>query len=352
MQEKQTSISIFQLLSFAIFLFFLHYIQVSHLLEVFLISLVFSKKVILTNKQFLGNKLLVVLTLFILQALYPGDLGQSINTMQLLILSRKMLPIILMIFSSLLIYLFLYQDWFHLSYINPQNFTIDTIKTFKEKKYYYSSLLEENKDKMTRRNIKYLVSEIPRHGYINYTSRYNLADDFFERSKQAIQANNKLYIILSNTGSPASEMISLFTHKDFNHISLSFDEDLETMVSYNGGNEFQNPGLNIENLASLYQKEDSQIFVYSLKATQEQQETILNKIQQINMEGSAYNVIGLVAKVSLRPNMMFCSQFVYLMLQEVSLDFFEATETEVKPTDFIEKDYYGKLQFEHEIKFI
>ncbi len=352
MQQKQTSIPIFHFLFFAIFLFFTHYLQVEHLLEVFLISLVFSKKVILKNRQFLGNKLLVFLTLLILHTLYTESLGQQINTIQLLILSRSTLPLILMIFFSLLIYLFLYQDWSHLSYINPHDFTIDAVKILKEKRYYYSNLLEENKDKMNRRNIKYLVSEIPRHGYINYTSRYNLADNFFIRSKQAIQADNKLYIILSNTGSPASEMISLFTHKDFNHISLSFDKELQTMISYNGGNGFQNPGLNIEDLSSLYQKEDSQIFVYSLKATKEQQETILNKIQQINIEGSAYNVIGLVAKVSLRPNMMFCSQFVYLMLQEVGLDFFEAIETEVKPTDFIEKDYYRKLQFEHEIKFI
>lgn len=39
------------------------------------------------------------------------------------------------------------------------------------------------------------------------------------------------------------------------------------------------------------------------------------------------------------------------MLKEVNLHYFEVPETLVKPTDFIEKDYYKKLHFEYEIKF-
>lgn len=39
------------------------------------------------------------------------------------------------------------------------------------------------------------------------------------------------------------------------------------------------------------------------------------------------------------------------MLQEVDLDFFEDSQELIKPTDFIEKDYFQKLQFEYEINF-
>lgn len=129
-------------------------------------------------------------------------------------------------------------------------------------------------------------------------------------SNVAIQEDDKLYIILSKTGSPASEVISLFTHKDFNHLSLSFDKKLNTMLSYNGGNDLQEPGLNNEDLNSLYQKKDSQVLIYSLKASKEQKQKILDKIKKINKEGNACNILGLVTNRSIRPNMMFCSQFV------------------------------------------
>jgi len=59
----------------------------------------------------------------------------------------------------------------------------------------------------------------------------------------------------------------------------------------------------------------------------------------------------LVAKHSFRPNIMFCSQFVYKMLKLVGLEFFEKDAGEVRPTDFIELDYYKKMAFEYEIKF-
>ena len=121
------------------------------------------------------------------------------------------------------------------------------------------------------------------------------------------------------------------------------------MVSYNGGNKLQQPGLNTEDLNSLQQKEDSHVLVYSIKASKVQQLTILNQLKKINQEGSAYNVVGLVTSHSVRPNMMFCSQFVYLMLQDAGLNFFEAPHGQVKPTDFIEQDDQQKLTFEYEI---
>ena len=323
--------------------------QSTYSLVIFAFIFLLLRKSLIKNLQYLESKFFFLASLFIYQTVFPINISRSLTTIQLLILSRKTLSLSLLLFLSLFIFFLIYQDIFHLSYINPSGLAINPMKLFKEKKKQYISLYDNSRDALNRENIKHLVSEIPRHGYIRYTSQYGLPNDFFNLSAEAIEEDDKLYLILSKTGSPASEVISLFTHKNFNHLSLSFDRNLKTMVSYNGGNNLQEPGLNTEDLNSLQQKEDSHVLVYSLKASKVQQQKILNQLKKINKEGSAYNVVGLVTGHSVRPNMMFCSQFVYSMFQDAGLNFFEASHGEVKPTDFIEKDYQQKLTFEYEI---
>lgn len=91
--------------------------------------------------------------------------------------------------------------------------------------------------------------------------------------------------------------------------------------------------------------------LYRLSAAGEQKWSILNRIYEINEEGSAYNLLGLVSKSSHQPNIIFCSQFVYTMLKLAGLDYFEKEAFNVRPTDFVELDYYRKLEFMEEIKF-
>ena len=78
---------------------------------------------------------------------------------------------------------------------------------------------------------------------------------------------------------------------------------------------------------------------------------MLAAVERINREGSAYNMMGLVTKWSYKPNIMFCSQFVYRMLQEAGLAYFEKRPGEARPTDFVELDYRRKLEFVEEITF-
>jgi hypothetical protein len=160
-----------------------------------------------------------------------------------------------------------------------------------------------------------------------------------------------LYIVVSRTGSPASEIISVFTQKQYNHASLSFDRELKTIVSYNGGDRVYPPGLNGEMLEFFRKKPDSSILVYRIACDRLQKERVLEKVEEINRDGSAYNMLGLVLKYSHKPNIMFCSQFVYRMLELSGLAYFERKSGSVKPTDFIEQDYYRKLMFDYEIKF-
>jgi hypothetical protein len=101
----------------------------------------------------------------------------------------------------------------------------------------------------------------------------------------------------------------------------------------------------------FHQKEGASVLIYSLAATPEQKRIIIDKIAIINNEGSAYNLIGFVIKRSLKPNIMFCSQFVYKMLEYADLQYFENKAGNVRPTDLIECDYRRKLQYEYELRF-
>ncbi len=199
-------------------------------------------------------------------------------------------------------------------------------------------------------NLKSILEDLPRHSAIRYINNGSLTDAYFERANASLEDPN-IYIVVSNTGSAASEIISVFTQKQYNHASLSFDRDLDTIISYNGGANVYPPGMNTEMLEQLHQKKDASVLVYSLPATREQKKIIIDKIAEINSEGSAYNMVGLVVKRSYRSNIMFCSQFVYKMLEFAGIQYFSKKDGEVRPTDLIELDYYRKLRFEEEIKF-
>ena len=94
--------------------------------------------------------------------------------------------------------------------------------------------------------------------------------------------------------SPAGEVIGLFTHRDYNHISLALDADLDTLVSYNGGEGIAFPGLNRETVPGLARRAGASLLVYRLPATRHQKQIILRRLGKINQEGSAYNLLGLL----------------------------------------------------------
>jgi len=204
------------------------------------------------------------------------------------------------------------------------------------------------RESLSPSNLKALISDIPKHDSFNYVNEGSLTEKYFNRAEETLD-DPHLYIIISRTGSAAANFISLFTNKTYNHVSISFDRDLKTAVSYNGGNNVYPPGMNPEMLADFTKKSGASLLIYSLPCTTEQKSHILQKIREINESGSAYNVLGLVTKHSYRPNIMFCSQFVYKLLEMEGMTYFEKVGRSVDPTDFVELDYRRALKFEYEI---
>ncbi len=201
---------------------------------------------------------------------------------------------------------------------------------------------------ITREQVNEIVRDLPRHSAFSYINNGSLSQNYFNKAYSTLD-DEYLYLIISKSKSAASEIIGVFTNKKYNHISLSFDKELHTIISYNGGADIFSPGLNPEIMADLVSKEGSSSMIYRLKTSSEQKKKIVDKVKEINDIGSAYNITGLVLGYTHRPNIMFCSQFVYLMLELVKLNYFEKDVMRVKPTDFIELDYYRQLEFVFEI---
>jgi hypothetical protein len=198
-------------------------------------------------------------------------------------------------------------------------------------------------------NIKEIVDSLPRHSSFSYVNDGSLTEEFFARANETVDDEN-IYIAISQTGSAASDIVSVFTNKQYNHASLAFDRELDTVISYNGGGRAYPPGMNPEMLSYFKQKEGASILIYSLPCGRAKKLEIIDKVFEINVNGSAYNLLGLVTKASVKPNIMFCSQFVYKMIDYVGLAYFEKPSGSVTPTDLIELDYHRKLKFEYELK--
>ena len=238
------------------------------------------------------------------------------------------------------LYLPTFQETVTISFSEAREFTSIVTQAVASIKKTGSSL--------TPGNFKKIIDDLPRHDSFRYVNSGSLTEDYFCAAEENLDDPN-LYIVISNTGTPASEIISVFTQKQFNHASIAFDAALQTIISYNGGERVYPPGLNHELVDFYNRKPGASILVYRLPVTCEQKRAVLDKIAQINLEGSAYNLLGLLINQSYKPNIMYCSQFVYKVLEYAGASYFHADGI-IKPTDLIEKDYFRKLIFVEELR--
>lgn len=189
-----------------------------------------------------------------------------------------------------------------------------------------------------------LGRDLTRHSWFRYCTRRSLSPDYFHRAAAAL-SDGYVYLAFVRSNSPAGQVIGLFTERPYNHVSLALDRDLTTLVSYNGGGPGAAPGLNPETVAELVHRQGACVRLYRLPATRDQKRIILRRLGKIDQEGSAYNLLGLVLPYAAQPNTMFCSQFVYGILKLAGLAYFQKDPLQVRPTDLLEWDCQGRLEF-------
>lgn len=98
---------------------------------------------------------------------------------------------------------------------------------------------------LSKGQIREIVQDLPRHKCFSYINNGSLTREYFEKAQSSLN-DGCLYLVLTRSKSAASEMIGLFTNKEYNHVSIAFDCDLFTIISYNGGERVEPPGLNPE----------------------------------------------------------------------------------------------------------
>lgn len=187
-----------------------------------------------------------------------------------------------------------------------------------------------------------LARTIPRHNSFRYITAGSLGEDYFAEARRSL-GDPSVYVVLSNTKSAAGKLIGLFTGHQYNHVSLAFDRDLRTLVSYNGGNDRFGPGLNREKAGELQRSPGSSLAVYRLPLSAAAKQGMIERVGRINREGSSYNLLGLILNYSFKPNIMFCSQFVYSLLDGEGIRLFDGIRGRVRPMDFVLLDRGQRL---------
>lgn len=170
----------------------------------------------------------------------------------------------------------------------------------------------------------------------------------------------KIYIVLTYTGTILSKLVKIYTRREFSHVSISLDEDLERMYSFGRLNAY-NPffgGFVHEGLdkGTFKRFKKTKTRIYSLEVDNEQYNRIVQLIDNINNNKAEYNfnmlgLIGVVLHCKIkREKRFYCAEFVKYILEE-SKTVYDLPDL-VKPEDFQDIDnlnfvYSGILKEYH-----
>ena len=166
----------------------------------------------------------------------------------------------------------------------------------------------------------------------------------------------KVYIVLTNTGTFLSRIVNVYTRKEFSHVSISLDENLNYMYSFGRLNAY-NPFIGgfvheSPKYGTFKRFKNTKTKIYSIEVDDRVYNEILRNIKKIEMEKNTYkfNIIGLFA-VALhlrikRKKCFYCAEFVKYVLDKTDLEL--DLPDIIKPMDFTRMDglsliYSGKL---------
>ncbi len=171
-------------------------------------------------------------------------------------------------------------------------------------------------------------------------------------------APQKVYIVLSQTGTALSRVLKLFTRAPYNHSSIALDRDLDTMYSFgrlNPYNPFVGGFVEESPHAGTFKRfKNTRVMVLEAEVSPEALNEVGTLIREMLRERARYhyNYLGLLlAAIRVRwrqSNRYYCSEFVKAMAERLELDGVEDIPPIVKPIDFLELShrivYVGKLR--------
>ena len=166
----------------------------------------------------------------------------------------------------------------------------------------------------------------------------------------------KVYIVLTYTGTILSRVVRLYTRKEYCHVSISLDKDLNQMYSFGRLNPY------IPFLGGFVQEspkygtfkrfKNTKAKIFSLDVSDEEYLKIKSTIEDIskNREVYKFNVMGLITVMGhyhlKRDKCFYCAEFVKHVLNssDLGLDLPDV----IKPEDFqkvngMDLIYIGRL---------
>ena len=166
----------------------------------------------------------------------------------------------------------------------------------------------------------------------------------------------KIYIVLTYTGTYISRIVKLYTKKEYSHVSISLDKNLEQMYSFGrifpitpivAGFVQESP-----KFGTLKRFKNTEAKILSLEVSDEDYKTIQKTIDGFkkNRKKYGFNTLGMIAVMGhrrvKRRKHFYCAEFVKYVLDQTSLQL-NLPEI-VIPNDFqkidgLEVVYTGRL---------
>ena len=154
----------------------------------------------------------------------------------------------------------------------------------------------------------------------------------------------KIYIVLTYTGSVLSKIVKMYTRREFSHVSIALDEDLQEMYSFGrtfalipfiAGFVHEQP-----RKGTFKRFKKTKTRVYSLEVPDDKYEKVLEIIDDFKNNKSQYKFnIGGLACVAIhlkfkREKSFYCAEFVKYVLEQSQIQ--DSLPELIKPEDFKE----------------
>lgn len=159
----------------------------------------------------------------------------------------------------------------------------------------------------------------------------------------------KIYIVVSFTGTILSRIVRLWTRKKYSHTSISLDKNLNEMYSFGRVNpynpvkgSFVHENINWGTLKRFY---NTKCIIISIDLTKKQYNNVKKVIKQFIDNGQKhykFNIRGIIFaafnKRIKQKNKFYCSEFVKYVLDSANID--NNLPEVVKPMDFLKLEKY------------
>ena len=155
---------------------------------------------------------------------------------------------------------------------------------------------------------------------------------------------NKIYIILMDTKTIPSRIVSLFTMYRYSHVAISFDKKCDVIYSFGRKNLYWifNGGFVVENKDGNFFRrfKDTRCKIYEIDVSRKQYDNLIKIVSEMdkNRNMYKYDFFGIILRylglnITFR-NKYVCSYFIAKLLMDNSVCKFDKDICFVKPKDF------------------